>query len=117
MQQIYLDYNASTPIAPEVAALMGSLMNEAFGNHSSSHWAGEPGKKALEKARTQVAQLLDCTPEGIVFTSGGSKANNFALKGAFFASPISSPHPSNIRPSSHPADSWNDWGRRSPGCR
>lgn len=86
MRQIYLDYNASTPIAPEVAAVMRDATDRAFGNPSSPHWAGAPAHKMVEKARSQVADLLGCAPEEVVFTSGGSEANNFALKGAFFAS-------------------------------
>jgi cysteine desulfurase len=83
---IYLDHNASTPIAPEVAAVMRKAMEGAFGNPSSPHWAGVPARQMVEKARGQVADLLDCAPQEVVFTSGGSEANNFALKGAFFAS-------------------------------
>jgi cysteine desulfurase len=82
---IYLDFNASTPIAPEVADAMRGVFTEPFGNPSSEHWAGEPAKRAIEKARTQVAALLKCRPSEIVFTSGGSEANNHALKGVFFA--------------------------------
>jgi cysteine desulfurase len=78
---IYLDFNASTPIAPEVADAMRGVFAEPFGNPSSEHWAGEPAKRAIEKARTQVAALLKCRPSEIVFTSGGSEANNHALKG------------------------------------
>jgi cysteine desulfurase len=85
-QRIYLDYNASTPIAPEVAAVMRDTMESAFGNPSSQHWAGVPARRILEKARRQVADLLGCVPEEVVFTSGGSEANNFAIKGVFFAS-------------------------------
>jgi len=83
--RIYLDFNASTPIAPEVADAMRGVLAEPFGNPSSEHWAGEPAKRAIEKARTQVAALLKCRPSEIVFTSGGSEANNHALKGVFFA--------------------------------
>ena len=86
MRRIYLDYNASTPIAPEVAAVMRTAIDHAFGNPSSPHWAGVPAHQMVEKARSQVANLLGCAPEEVVFTSGGSEANNFALKGAFFAS-------------------------------
>lgn len=85
MRQIYLDYNASTPIAPEVAAVMRGAMDGAFGNPSSLHWAGMPARQAVERARGQVAGLLECSPEEVVFTSGGSEANNLALKGVFFA--------------------------------
>src|SRR5437667_2631193 len=83
--RIYLDFNASTPIAPEVADAMRGVLVEPFGNPSSQHWAGEPAEHVLEKARTQVAELLACKPSEIVFTSGGSESNNHALKGVFFA--------------------------------
>jgi cysteine desulfurase len=84
MQPIYLDYNASTPIDPAVAAIMRPLLESAYGNPSSGHWAGAPAKAALERARSQVAALLGCAADEIVFTSGGSEANNLALKGLFF---------------------------------
>src|SRR5438874_8276925 len=84
-RRIYLDFNASTPIAPEVADAMRSVLAEPFGNPSSEHWAGEPAKRAIENARAQVAGLLASKPDEIVFTSGGSEANNHALKGVFFA--------------------------------
>jgi cysteine desulfurase len=83
--RIYLDFNASTPIAPEAADAMRGVLAEPFGNPSSGHWAGEQAKRAVEKARAQVAALLECRPNEIVFTSGGSEANNHALKGVFFA--------------------------------
>ena len=82
---IYLDYNASTPIDPDVAAVMRSLLDTAYGNPSSGHWASAPAKAALEHARGQVAALLGCAADEIVFTSGGGEANNLALKGVFFA--------------------------------
>jgi cysteine desulfurase len=85
MAPIYLDYNASTPIDPAVAGAMRPLLEQAFGNPSSGHWASVPAKAALEKARAEVAALLGCTAEEIVFASGGSEANNLALKGIFFA--------------------------------
>ena len=85
--QIYLDYNASTPLAPSVAAKMREVMEDAsFGNPSSLHWAGAPAREHVEHARARVAGLLGCEPAEIVFTSGGSESNNFALKGVFFAS-------------------------------
>jgi cysteine desulfurase len=82
---IYLDHNASTPIDPTVAAAMRPFLEQAFGNPSSGHWASTPAKAALEKARADVAALLNCAADEIVFTSGGSEANNLALKGVFFA--------------------------------
>ena len=86
MSTIYLDYNASTPIAPEVADVMRRAMDGAYGNPSSGHWAGMPARQMVEKARQQVADALRCTAQEVVFTSGGSEANNFALKGVFFKS-------------------------------
>jgi cysteine desulfurase len=84
-KQIYLDFNASTPLAPEVVEAMRPLLTEHFGNPSSHHWAGAPAKAAVERARAQVAALLGCNPDEVVFTSGGSESNNHALKGVFFA--------------------------------
>jgi cysteine desulfurase len=83
-QRIYLDFNASTPIAPEVAEAMRPFLSEHFGNPSSQHWAGIPAKEAVEHARQQVAELLQCSPDEIVFSSGGSESNNHAIKGVFF---------------------------------
>ena len=84
-EPIYLDYNASTPIASEVADAMRPFLTHHFGNPSSHHWAGIPAKEAVEHARQQVADLLRCSPGEIVFTSGGSESNNHAIKGVFFA--------------------------------
>lgn len=85
MQPIYLDYNASTPIDPAVAAAMQPFLADHYGNPSSGHWAATPAKAALEMARGQVAAILGSHNDEIVFTSGGSEANNLALKGVFFA--------------------------------
>ena len=85
MKPIYLDYNATTPIDPEVAEAMSPYILECFGNPSSSHWYGVQTKEAVEKAREQVANLLNCSPDEVVFTSGGSESNNYAIKGAAFA--------------------------------
>jgi cysteine desulfurase len=85
MQRVYLDYNASTPIDPAVAAAMRPFLEDHYGNPSSGHWASIGAKAALEIARGQVAALLGCHNDEIVFTSGGSEANNLALKGVFFA--------------------------------
>jgi cysteine desulfurase len=83
--RIYLDYNASTPVDPRVAQAMRSAMDDGYGNPSSPHWAAIPARDTVERSRRQVATVLGCKPGEIVFTSGGSEANNFALKGAFFA--------------------------------
>lgn len=84
MQKIYLDFNASTPLAPEVVDAMQPLLNDYYGNPSALHWAGKPVKELLHKAREQVAELIACSPKDIIFTSGGSEANNLALKGFYF---------------------------------
>ncbi|MFC4799663.1 cysteine desulfurase family protein [Neobacillus sp. GCM10023253] len=84
MQQIYLDYNASTPLAPEVIDAMMPLLHDYYGNPSALHWAGAPVKEWLQKAREQVADLIGCSPREVIFTSGGSEANNLALKGYYF---------------------------------
>ena len=83
--RLYLDFNASTPIAPEVAAAMRPYLTEHYGNPSAHHWAGAPAKAAVERARGQVAALLGAGPDEVVFTSGGTEANNHALLGAFLA--------------------------------
>ncbi len=85
VQEIYLDFNGSTPIAPEVAEAMKPFLSQHYGNPSSLHWAGIPAKEAIEHARRQIADLLQCCPREIVFTSGGSESNNYAIKGVFFA--------------------------------
>ena len=85
MPRIYLDYNASTPIDPAVAAAMRPYLDRHYGNPSSGHWASAPAKTALENARTQVAALLGAHSDEVIFTSGGSEANNLGLKGVFFA--------------------------------
>jgi len=85
MSRIYLDCNASTPVAPAVAAAMRPFLEDCFGNPSSGHWAAARAKAALDKARAQVAALLGAESDEIVFTSGGSEANNLALKGVAWA--------------------------------
>lgn len=91
-RKIYLDYNASTPIAPEAVEAMQPYLTDHYGNPCSNHWAGIPAKDAVEGARKQVADLLGCDPAEIVFTSGGSEANNHALKGVFFANRAKGDH-------------------------
>jgi hypothetical protein len=112
MQRIYLDYNASTPIAPEVAEAMRPFLDQAYGNPSSQHWAGRPAREAVDAARQSVAELLGCQADEIVFTSGGSEAGKLAGK-----APGSSRHGSNTRPSSSRAGFSRGSGPRSPGCR
>ena len=81
MDHIYLDYNATTPIHPEVAEAMIPYLRSHFGNPSSSHWFGVQTRKAVETARAQVAALLGCQADEIIFTSGGSESDNFAVAG------------------------------------
>lgn len=85
MRPIYLDYNATTPIDPRVAAAMLPFIHEHFGNPSSTHVYGVTARKAVEKARGQIAAMLDAESEQIIFTSGGSESNNYAIKGAAWA--------------------------------
>jgi cysteine desulfurase len=82
---IYLDYNATTPIAPEVVEAMLPYLLTHFGNPSSQHGHGAPAHAAVEQARREVAQLVGAAAEEIVFTSGGTEATNHALKGLAFA--------------------------------
>lgn len=69
-QPIYLDYNATTPHAPEVIEAMRPYLEEHFGNPSSSHGYGRKTREAVERARSEVAALLNCAPGEIIFTSG-----------------------------------------------
>src|SRR5512141_2853964 len=92
MTPIYLDYNASTAMDPAVAAVMQPFLADHFGNPSRGHWAAVPAKAALEKARGQIAALLGCGEDEVVFTGGGSEANNLALKGVYFARRNSGDH-------------------------
>jgi cysteine desulfurase len=77
---IYLDYNGTTPHAPEVIAAMLPFLETEFGNPSSSHWYGIGPKKAVMAARSQVAVILGCTAPEVLFTSGGTESNNQVLK-------------------------------------
>jgi cysteine desulfurase len=80
-EPIYLDYNGTTPMDPQVIEAMGPFLETEFGNPSSSHWYGIAPKKAVETARRQVANLLGCSPAEIIFTSGGTESNNHAITG------------------------------------
>lgn len=82
---IYLDYNATTPIAREVADAMVPYLYEGFGNPSSSHPYGVAARRAVDEARARVAGLLGCRPGELIFTSGGTESNNLAIKGAALA--------------------------------
>jgi cysteine desulfurase len=79
---IYLDHNATTPVHPAVLEAMLPYLREGFGNPSSGHVYGKRARAAVGRAREQVASLLACQPDEIVFTSGGTEANNLAIRGA-----------------------------------
>ena len=81
MKQIYFDNAATTAVEPEVVETMLPYFTEAFGNASSPHGYGRSARKEMEKARDQVASLIGAQPEEIIFTSGGTEADNLALKG------------------------------------
>lgn len=81
MDQIYLDYNATTPVDNEVANEMRPFLDEYFGNPSSSHSFGIKTKQAVELARQRIASFLNCDTSEIIFTSGGTESNNYAIKG------------------------------------
>lgn len=81
MNPIYLDYNATTPIDPEVIAAMKPYLDQYFGNPSSSHFFGIQTRKAVETARKQIAEMINCYQDEIIFTSGGTESNNYAIKG------------------------------------
>src|SRR5689334_4911319 len=80
--RIYFDHNATTPVDPAVAEAMASALVEDFGNPSSVHHFGQKAKARLDDARSEVATLLNGDPSEVVFTSGGTEADNFALRGA-----------------------------------
>ena len=109
MARLYLDYNASTPIDQDVVAVMRPLLEADYGNPSSGHWAATPAKAVLENARSQIAALLCCAADEVVFTSGGSEANNLAVKGSCSTVPgrpahvITSriEHPATLEPCRH----------------
>ncbi|HEY5670856.1 MAG TPA: aminotransferase class V-fold PLP-dependent enzyme, partial [Anaerolineales bacterium] len=82
---IYLDYASTTPLDPRVMEAMLPYFSEKFGNTSSVHAYGQQADAALEKARASIAQMLNCLPAEIVFTSGGSESDNMALRGVAFA--------------------------------
>ncbi|MBR9998469.1 MAG: cysteine desulfurase [Cyclobacteriaceae bacterium] len=82
---VYLDYNATTPIDPEVAGEMIPYIRERYGNPSSSYSIGRRNKEAVDLARNQVAALINARPDEIIFTSGGTESNNHAIRGSAMA--------------------------------
>ena len=81
MKQIYLDYNATTPVDPSVVEAMMPFLQTHFGNPSSSHSLGRAAREGIEDARAKVAGLIGCDPREVVFTGGGTEASNMAIKG------------------------------------
>ena len=92
-RRIYLDNSATTQVDPRVLEAMMPYLTEKFGNPSSIHFFGQEAKSAVDKARHQVAGLINSRPNEIVFTSGGTEANNLAIRGILESQPaISNPH-------------------------
>ena len=81
MDKIYLDHNATTPVAPEVLHIVTSVLQDQMGNPSSVHSMGRSARVLIDEAREQVASLIGASPSEIVFSSGGTEANNLALLG------------------------------------
>src|SRR5436189_5928008 len=79
---MYLDHNATTPLLPAVIDRMTAVLREEFGNPSSVHHFGQQAKASLDDARTDVANLIGAEPSEILFTSGGTEADNIAIRGA-----------------------------------
>ena len=85
MKTVYLDHNATTPTYSEVVSAMLPYFKDIYGNPSSVHKFGQKAKKAIEEAREKVSNLIYAQPEEIVFTSGGTESDNFAIFGVAFA--------------------------------
>ncbi|MFA7245753.1 MAG: cysteine desulfurase family protein, partial [Dehalococcoidia bacterium] len=85
MKHIYMDYAATTPMLPEVAEAMQPYFSQRFGNPSSIHSMGQESRDCMDQARSKVAELIACRPEEVVFTGGGTEADNHAIKGVCLA--------------------------------
>jgi cysteine desulfurase len=92
VERFYFDHNATTPVSPEVLETMVSCLGQVYGNASSIHHFGQAAKQRLEEARRRVAALLGCDAKDIVFTSGGTEADNLAVLGAARASAKAARH-------------------------
>src|ERR1041385_6757321 len=92
-RRVYLDNSATTPVDPRVLEAMLPFLREDFGNASSIHYFGQRARAAVDKARHQVASLINSRPNEIVFTSGGTESNNLAIRG-LIESYVRSPHSS-----------------------
>src|SRR5215218_2948036 len=80
-RRIYLDHSATTPVDPRVGAAMARALTETYGNPSSVHGFGQQARAAVDRARREVAALIGAKQNEIVFTSGGTEANNLAIRG------------------------------------
>ena len=106
---VYLDHNATTPVAEQVLAAMLPYLSEAFGNPSSPNALGRRAAEAVENARTQVAELIGAEHTEIVFTSGGTESNNLAIRGVAAQAPSARrrivtstvEHPAVVQPLAH----------------
>jgi len=108
LKPIYLDHNATTPLLPEVVDAMTAVLRDCFGNPSSDHPYGVEVRALVARARAQVAALVGCDPDEVIFTSGGTEANNLAIRGAVEALGDTTPrraivtttieHPATARP-------------------
>jgi cysteine desulfurase len=106
MRRAYLDNNATTPVAPEVSEAMGAYLRDDYGNASSVHWYGQRARDAVERARDQVARLINAHPSDIIFTSGGTEGDNTAILGSVEAArprPGAGPKHVVTTPIEHPA--------------
>jgi cysteine desulfurase len=92
MRKVYLDNAATTPILPEVREAMMPYLGDIFGNPSSLHDWGDGTREAMDRARTQVAQLINANPDEIIFTGSGTESNNFAVKGLALAQQAKGKH-------------------------
>ena len=92
MKRIYFDYAATTPVDPEVVKAMLPYFSDVFGNPSSLHYFGRQANNAVESARGIAADFIGAKPEEIIFTSGGTESDNFALKGIAYANSSKGKH-------------------------
>src|SRR5690348_3846209 len=92
VQHFYFDHNATTPIAPEVLEVLVSCLGQVYGNASSIHHFGQTAKQRLEAARRQLASLIHASPAELIFTGGGTEADNLAVLGAVRAAGTARAH-------------------------
>lgn len=92
MKKVYLDHAATSPIKPEVFKAIKPYLQDKFGNPSSIHSFGQEARKAIDEAREKLAQFFNCQPGEVIFTSGGTEADNLAILGVVFKSKIKKAH-------------------------